>query len=95
MRESASQASNGDWVSAYPAGVSDSRLPTGASSWKQLGKHEGGSAEYISFWFVGRNYGFFGYTQPPMGLPIDLLVDVGTPEVFDTWTIQIKLNARG
>lgn len=70
-------------------------MPTGASSWRQLGKHEGGSAEYIRFWFVGRNYGFSGYTQPPTGSPIDLLVDVGTPEVFDTWTIQIKLNARG
>ena len=32
MRESASQASNGDWVSAHPAGISDSRLPTGTSS---------------------------------------------------------------
>ncbi|MCJ2556515.1 MAG: hypothetical protein LN415_05330 [Candidatus Thermoplasmatota archaeon] len=57
--------------------------------------HAGGSAEYFSFWFVGRNYGFFGYTQPPMGSPIDIVVDLGTPESFDSWTIQIKLNARG
>jgi hypothetical protein len=94
MKESASQASNGDWISSYPAGVSDDRLPTGASEWKQLGSHSGGSAEYVSFWFAARNYGIFGYTQPPVGSSVDILVDIGTVEIHDTWTVQVKLNAR-
>lgn len=95
MKESASQAANGDWVSFYPAGVTDTTLPTGASPWRQLGSHAGGAAEFIAFWFVPHNYGYFGYTIPNVGDSIDVVVDVGTPEKFDSFEIAVKLTTRG
>lgn len=94
MKESASQSANGAWVSFYPAGVSDTSLPTGTSPWRRLGDHAGGAPEFIAFWFVPHNYGYFGYTIPNVGESIDIVIDIGVPELFDSWSIAVELTAR-
>jgi hypothetical protein len=98
MRQSSSQSSNGDWISAAPAGVADTRLPTAPSGaaldWTNLGDHSGGSAEYVSFWFLMRNYGPFGYTLPSVGESIDITIQIGTEASFVEFTFVVRLSSR-
>lgn len=93
-RSVATQATDGQWISACPSGESDTQLPTsphagGCLDWVNLGTSTGAAPVYIDFAYIAHNYGFYGYTQPPTSTTYTIHIDVGTPALYNTWEVQI------
>ncbi len=97
-RDVDAQTTDGAWISACPAGLSDARLPTAPQGqcldWNNLGSNAGVDEDYIAFAYGTRNYGFYGYTLPPIGFQYTITIDIGTPESFVTYTVLVFLSAR-
>lgn len=97
-RDVDAQTTDGAWISACPAGLSDARLPTAPSGacldWNNLGTNAGVDEDYIAFAYGTRNYGMWGYTLPPIGFQYTITIDIGTPESFVTYTVLVFLSAR-
>jgi len=83
-----------NWVSAYPGMESMTTLTTGPSPIVNIGSHGGGAADVPAFWYLLRNYGPFGYTQPPIGTSIIIQAQIGSPGGWLPFTVEIRLNAR-
>lgn len=92
------QATDGVWASACPPGLSDAALPTSPQGacldWYNLGSDNGADEEYIAFAMVPRNYGWYGYTLPVIGFNYFVTLDIGHPQDFTTYTVQVFLSAR-
>lgn len=84
------QATDGQWMPTASPGTDDLQLGT-SYGWQNLGSTTGADEDYIAFAFVARNYGFFGYTQPPSGYSYNIVIDIGTPDAFQTYTMQVYL----
>ena len=83
-----------NWVSAYPGLETQTTLTTGPSPVVNLGSNAGGAADAPGFWYIMRNYGPFGYTQPPIGTSIIITGQIGSPGAWRAFTVEIALLVR-
>ena len=86
------QATDGMWISAVPPGQSDTAFPSSAD-WTNLGASAGADEDYIAFAYAPRNYGFYGFTLPPAGFVYSIVLDIGVPADYTTYTVQVYLSS--
>lgn len=84
---------DGQWISIAPAGIDDSGLKS-SYDWQNLGTNAGADEDYLTFAYVYRNYGTYGYTLPLIGYTYSMTIDVGTSESYTTLTVFTFLSAR-
>ncbi len=84
---------DGQWVSAAPAGKDDAQLGT-SYPFQNLGTNAGADEDYATFAWIYRNYGPFGFTLPVIGYIYTMQWDVGTEASFQTIQVITFLSAR-